>query len=126
MKYVKKNVEKKSDPLVKKFTEVDGLRPDLIDIPEEFKDLSIESLEKDVAEGGYGRKLSGSRGRGKIIRNRSSKCLMGYDAWRVSDRKHLKMDGRHFNVAKLWIPPAVLRRAFGDPLPTEIFYDGTG
>lgn len=111
-----------TDPIVKKFTEVDGLRPDLIEIPEEFKDEDIEDLEKMVLEGGFGRKLSGKRGRGKIIRNRSNKCLDDYDAWRVTDRLFLKGDGKYPPVAKLYIAPAQLMRTFGDPTQTQIFY----
>ena len=35
-KYVKENIDDKVDPFVHKYTVVDGLRPDLVEIPEEF------------------------------------------------------------------------------------------
>jgi hypothetical protein len=35
-KYVKDNIDNKGDPFVHKYTVVDGLRPDLVTIPEEF------------------------------------------------------------------------------------------
>ena len=53
VKYVKANVENEKDPLVHKFTQVDGFKPELIDIPEEFADLPID----DVTPMSYGRKV---------------------------------------------------------------------
>jgi hypothetical protein len=45
VRYVKENKEKTGDLYVKKFTEVDGYDPDLIDVPEEFNDLPLDDLE---------------------------------------------------------------------------------
>lgn len=59
-----------------KFTVVDGFRPELINIPEEFESVDIE----DIATSG--RKV----GQRKIIRKRTDKNLDNYDAWRCSDR----------------------------------------
>lgn len=95
----------------------------MIEIPEEFKHLSLEDIEKEVADGSFNQ---GRQTRRKIKRNRSNKSLVGYDAWRVSDRKFLKGDGKAFAVAKIMISPAALIRTFGHPEMTEIFYSGTG
>lgn len=123
-KYVKENIDDKVDPFVHKYVEVDGLRPDLVTIPEEFKDLDTEDLVKEKAEGDFsGRKPSSNR---RIIRQRTDKSLVGYDSWRCHDRVLMKGSGKAFAVAKLMIAPAALVRAFGMPSTTEIFYDGTG
>jgi ferritin len=45
VRYVKENKDNKSDSFVKKFTEIDQFDPDLIEVPEEFKDLDLEDLE---------------------------------------------------------------------------------
>jgi len=95
----------------------------MIEIPEEFEHLKVEDIEKEVADGKFN---EGRKTNRKIERNRSNKSLAGYDAWRVSDRKLLKGDGKTFGVAKLMISPAALIRTFGDPDSTEIFYSGTG
>ena len=118
-KYVKENIENKADNLVHKFTEVDGLRPDLISIPEEFDHLTTENVAEEAKE------FKG-RGRGKLIRTRSSKSLHGYDAWRVMDRAFLKADGYHYAVHRFYVAPAVLIRRFGDPANPELFFQGTG
>jgi len=103
---------------------VDGFDPNLVEIPEEFKDLDTSSIAEEKAKGDFsGRKPSKTR---RIIRQRTDKSLVGYDSWRVEDRKLLKGSGKAFAVAKLMIAPASLVRAFGHPAPTEIFYDGTG
>jgi hypothetical protein len=65
-KYVKENIDDKVDPFVHKYTVVDGLRPDLVTIPEEFKDLDTNELTLEKAEGTFsGRKPSSNR---RIIR----------------------------------------------------------
>lgn len=43
-KYVKENINDKVDPFVHKYTVVDGLRPELVDIPEEFQDLDTSDI----------------------------------------------------------------------------------
>jgi hypothetical protein len=48
-KYVKENIDDKVDPFVHKYTVVDGLRPDLVTIPEEFKDLDTNELTLEKA-----------------------------------------------------------------------------
>jgi hypothetical protein len=123
-KYSKEHQDNERDPLVNKFKVVDGFQPDMIEIPEEFKNLKIEDIEQEVADGKF---TEGARkNRRKIQRNRTDKNLKGYDAWRVTDRKFLKGDGKAVAVAKIMISPAALIRTFGDPDSTEIFYSGTG
>ena len=78
-KYVKENIDNKNDNLVHKYTEIDGLRPELISIPPEFEDLSTENIQEEAA-------TFRGRTRSKLIRNRSCKNLVGYSAWRVMDR----------------------------------------
>ena len=55
-KYVKANIDKPTDPHVHKFTQIDNLRHDLIEVPEEFQDLSIADIEQEVKDGGFGRR----------------------------------------------------------------------
>jgi len=90
VKYVKKNQDNIKDPLVLKFTKIDGFRPDLIEVPEEFKNVEFDNATT------FGRKVTR-----KIIRRRTDKNLDNYDAWRCSDRQVLKADGKHFAFAKL-------------------------
>jgi hypothetical protein len=91
VKYVKKNQNNLADPLVRKFVLRDNLVPDLIEIPKEFEELSID----DVTSEGY---RHGSVKK-KMIRNRSNKVLTGYDAWRSFDRSMFKGGGTHPAVA---------------------------
>jgi hypothetical protein len=118
-KYVKENIDNKSDNLVHKYTEIDGLRPELISIPPEFEDLSTENIQEEA-------KTFRGRVRAKLIRNRSCKNLVGYSAWRVMDRQFLKADGYHFAMNRFHVAPAALIRLFGDPANPELFYQGTG
>jgi hypothetical protein len=90
VKYVKKNQDNIKDPLVLKFTKIDGFRPDLIEVPDEFKNVEFDNATT------FGRKVTR-----KIIRRRTDKNLDNYDAWRCSDRQVLKADGKHFAFAKL-------------------------
>jgi hypothetical protein len=94
----------------------------MIEIPAEFEHLNVKDIEQEVADGKFNH---GRRTKRKVQKNRSNTNLAGYDAWRVSDRKFLKGDGKAFAVAKIMISPAALIRTFGDP-DTEIFYSGTG
>ena len=51
---------------------------DLIEIPQEFKDIELEE-DYEPARGRKG-------GQRKRVYTRSSKSLVGYDAWRCVDR----------------------------------------
>jgi len=61
--------------------------------------LGVEDIAKEKEEGNFsGRKPSSSR---RIIRARTDKSLVGYDAWRCHDRAHMKGSGKAYAVAKL-------------------------
>lgn len=62
--------------------------PDLIEIPEEFKDIAIDDVEES-----YESKSSRVIQR-KMIRTKSDKNLIGYYAWRCTDRSIKKGSGR--------------------------------
>jgi hypothetical protein len=117
VRYVKENKDNTGDLYVKKFTEVDGYDPDLIEVPEEFKDLPLDDLE-NVG----GRKFA----QRKVIKRKSCTNLSKYDAWRCWDRAVLKGDGKHHGVATLYIAPAQLVRTFGFPHLTQIMAHGSG
>jgi hypothetical protein len=74
-----------ADPLVRNFILNDNLVPDLIEIPKEFEDLSIE----DVTPESYRK----SSVKNRKLRHRSNKLLTGYDAWRSFDRSMFKGSG---------------------------------
>ena len=80
-------------------------RLDLIQIPDEYKDEGIDDIviKKD------------KRTRRPIIRNRTSRDISKYDAWRVHDRELMKGGGKQRCIRKLMIPPASLVKAFGFP-----------
>ena len=79
VKYVKANRDNENDQVVKDFTESRGLRPELIEIPEEFKDLDIsDTKQSDLQRRTY---------RKQVIRTRTSRDLTNYDAWRSFDRE---------------------------------------
>lgn len=94
--------------------------PDLIEIPEEFKNVAIDDVEET-----YESKAKRNISR-KMIRTKSDKNLIGYDAWRCTDRSIKKGSGRQFAVAKIMIPPALLVKTFGTPGTTETGFHGTG
>ena len=77
---------------------------DLIDIPEEFVDdgepIKLPLMKTKMV---------------KRVYTRSCKSLVNYDSWRVFDRHMTIQTGRDQAVAKLMIPPALLKRAFGTP-----------
>jgi len=79
IKYVKKNINNKTDSIVRDFTEIDGYVPELIEIPKEFEDLPIA----DVKAREFARNKSGKT----LIRTRTSKNMTNYDAWRCHDRE---------------------------------------
>lgn len=118
MKYVKANQENMADPLVRKFMLTDNLDPNLIRIPREFEDLSVD----DVTPIAYRR----SAIKKKIMRSRSNKVLTNYDAWRSFDRKMHKGGGQHPAVALITVAPATLIKAFGRPDNGACFDTSTG
>ena len=120
VRYVKENKDTNpSDNLVRKFTVTDGFDPDLIEIPEEFKDLEINP---DELEHVNAKKLAGR----KVIRTKSSRSLIGYDAWRCNDRTVPKGDGKHRGHRTLMLKPASLVRTFGWPATSTILLQGSG
>ena len=81
VKYVKENApkgEKRAIALSKRF------RFDLIDVPEEFKQVDFDDLKvkKD------------KRCRRPHIRNRTNRDISNYDSWRIHDRSLLKGGGK--------------------------------
>jgi len=123
-KYVKDNMDNEKDVLVNMFTSEGGkgLRPELIEVPAEFENLSTENMSELYTQN----RETGGRGRRKIVRNRTDKSLYGYDAWRSIDRTFLRADDKHPPVCKLMIAPALLLRTFGWPSDSQSFYTGTG
>lgn len=59
-------------------------RLDLIEIPDEFKDESIDDIKI----------TRDRRARRPIIKNRTCRDISKYDAWRVTDRDLLKAGGK--------------------------------
>ena len=78
VKYVKSNINDEKNPVVHDFTKVQGYRPDLIEIPEEFKDIDTAGAEPSEFKRKPYRK--------RVIRSRTCKDLTNYDAWRSFDR----------------------------------------
>lgn len=115
---MKKNKDNLADPLVRKFVLDDDLEPDLINIPQEFEDMSID----DVTPESYRR----SSIRKKFVKNRSCKLLTGYDAWRSFDRVAIKTGGAMPGVATIHVAPVDLIKTFGKPCEAMIFFDATG
>ena len=118
VKYVKANKDKTGDNIVKDFTERQGFDVDMIDIPEEFADLSAT----DVRPAEYFRK---SR-RKKILRTKTNRNLDGYDAWRNHDRRVFIHDSKHRATLKLLLAPADLWKVFGQPDMAELGVETTG
>jgi hypothetical protein len=111
VKYARLNTtDKSSIAFAKKY------RLDLIEIPEEYQGESLEDIKikKD------------KRSRRPLIRNRSSRDISKYDAWRNYDRQLLKGSGKQGCIRKIWLVPSELVKAFGLPAPTETGFDGTG
>ena len=106
VKYVRSKVEAgETNLLVDNFTKKYKL--DLIEIPEEFRDLPVEDFAA----------ISGSikqqkRRRPRVL-TRTNLDLEGYDAWRCFDRELPISSASEPAVAKLQIAPALLKRAFG-------------
>ena len=78
----------------------------LIDIPEEFKDLEVGDAFKPKPK---------NKSKSKRVYSRSDKSQRGYDSWRVHDRNVINVTGKDKAECKLMIPPALLKRAFGTP-----------
>lgn len=91
---------------------------DLIEIPEEFKNLEVED--------DYSPKKSRRSRRSKRVYTRSDKSLVGYDVWRSFDRNLITATGQDPACCKLMIPPALLKRAFGFPDKTQTGITGSG
>jgi hypothetical protein len=119
VKYVKANQESNpSDNIVKDFVERQGLRPDLIEIPEEFADLDLADVRPDQ----YRRKAP----RKKIIRSRTDRSLVNFDAWRCHDRRCFVHDPKHPTTAVLHIAPCDLVKVFGRPCEPTFGDESTG
>jgi len=79
-------------------------------------------LELDDLEHVNAKKLQGR----KVVRNRTSRSLEGYDAWRCTDRTVLKADGKHRGKRTLMLAPAALVRCFGWPETSQVLLHGSG
>ena len=90
----------------------------MIDIPDEFADLSAT----DVRPAEYFRK---SR-RKKILRTKTNRNLEGYDAWRNHDRRVFIHDAKHKATLKLMLSPADLWKVFGQPDMADLGAEATG
>lgn len=106
IKYIKEKApqgDNRAILLSKKF------RMDLIQIPEEFKDLPIEDFDHKAG-----------KTKRKIILTRSNADIRNYTAWRVYDRQLITGDTGKIPCQKvLTISPALLVKTFGKPLPTR-------
>ena len=118
VKYVRANIGDENNPVVRDFTKVQGFRPDLIEIPEDFQDLDMEGAEASE----FTRK---SR-RKKVIKTRTSNSLTGYDAWLCFDRHTNVDDGKIHGPGNLWFAPADLVKVFGVPEESRTPKTGTG
>ena len=107
-----------SDPMVINFLRKYKL--DLIEIPEEFKDLEVEDDFK------FFKKSRNVAQRRKRVLTKSSRDLTGYDAWRCFDRELLVNSGRDKSMCTIMVAPALLKRAFGTPSDSHIGFQVTG
>lgn len=92
---------------------------DLIEIPEEFKNLEVEDDFKPMQQG---RKTN----KRKHVLTKSSRDLNGYDAWRCFDRDLLITSGRDKSMCSVMLAPALLKRAFGTPTDSHVGFSVTG
>ena len=116
MKYVINNKDKgQSNLVVRDFLK--KYRLDLIEIPEEFKNLEVED--------NFTPKKSQRATSRKRVWTRSSTDMKEFDVWRCFDRNLIVPTGKSRAVCKLMIPPALLKRAFGFPGETETGFTGT-
>ena len=87
VKYVKKHKDDPSNSIVHDFTQIKGYDPDLIDIPAEFEDLPIADVKpKDFAR---------AKSNKKLVRTRTAKTMVDYDAWRCHDRSVFTKGAKH-------------------------------
>lgn len=100
VKYSKENIDK-GDKFAITFAKKHRL--DLIEIPEEFKDVTTDDMSFK-----YGKK-----NRRSVIRTKHNRDLTNYDAWRTHDRSLIKGSPQETCVSKILLPPALLVRAFG-------------
>jgi hypothetical protein len=91
------------------------IKLDLIEVPDEFKDISIEDLETKKR-----------RSKKILIRNRTNTDISNYDAWRVHDRFLMKTGGKQPCTRVLELSPALLVKAFGMPAFTKMGFAGSG
>ena len=98
VKYVQANRENELDALVRDFTVVQGFEPDLIQVPDDFKDLDFS----DVRSQDYRRK---QRKRVDHTRTRTSRDLTGYDSRRCHDRQMFVGSPKQANDAKISAAP---------------------
>jgi hypothetical protein len=111
VKYSRLNAEKGDKSAVafaKKF------RLDLITIPDEYKDESIDDIKAH------------KKTKRPLVRVRTNRDMSKYDAWRVFDRELLKTGGKQICDRKIWLSPALLVKAFGMPNPSRTGFEGTG
>lgn len=92
---------------------------DLIEIPNEFKNLTIE-------EGDIPKIRKDKRTKRPFIKVRTNRDLTNYDAWRIHDRELLKQGGKTPCVTKIMLPPALLVKTFGRPAASKIGFEGSG
>mmetsp|Transcript_6808 Transcript_6808/g.11473 ORF Transcript_6808/g.11473 Transcript_6808/m.11473 type:complete len:432 (+) Transcript_6808:297-1592(+) len=94
-------------------------RVDLIEIPEEFKDVEVEEGFKPIQ---WRRNIT----KRKYIKSRNKKPMYDYDAWRCFDRQLLHFSHKDPIVTKIMVPPALLVRAFGSPDRSHLGFWCTG
>lgn len=115
VKYTKlKQAEGSGDIAAANFAK--NFRLDLIEVPEEFKDESIDDINIKRSR----------RGRRPVIRLRSSRDISKYDAWRSSDREFFKGSPNQPCIRKIMVSPASLVKTFGLPQISNMGFDVTG
>jgi len=122
VKYVKNQLENSGDSraaqrnlVVRDF--LNKYRIDLIEIPDEFKDVEVGDDFKPKRK---------SRTLRKRVYTRSDRSLKNYDVWRVHDRQLSAPEPKSKAVCKIEIAPALLKRAFGSPDMSELGATTTG
>ena len=98
--------EARTNSVVKEFLK--KYHVDLIEIPEEFKNLEVEDDFKPLKRGRTIPKR-------KRILTKGDKNLFGYDVWRSFDRKVLQIQPNDPGCCNIMVPPALLKRSFGTP-----------
>ena len=93
---------------------------DLIEIPEEFKDLEVSDDFRPLKKGGR------SVQKRKFVRSKSDKTTRDYEVWRSYDRRGLQIQPNDQGCCKLMLPPALMKRAFGKPVESEMGFAVSG